>query len=268
MEIEATVWRRFGLDRTYLKDTDGNGLGWIDNKTGVLTVESSEHRSVIEDYVRIHLLSQSGTTMTELKPTPIVEKALEPPSQNRYREPGAEALKRAAELPREQAEPWLMGAAGEQAVASTLNALPAPWKVFHAIPIGDPDRPLGDIDHLVIGSSGVYSINAKHHPGQLVQVRNDTFLVDHRSVPYIASARKNAMTVATRMSAGTGLPIQVQAVIAVVDADEVVVTNGPRDVMIMARGQLLEQLTRRRSTMNIEKISALVLVANSPETWR
>jgi hypothetical protein len=267
MEIEVTVWRKFGYDRTYLKDIEGNRLGWLDNKSGVLTVESQEHQSLIENYVQTHLLTDAGIALPEGRPTPVIE-AEKPLSSPRYKDPGAEARKRAASLPSELAEPWLMGAAGEQAVATTLSELPAPWEVFHAIPIGDPDHPLGDIDHLVIGAAGVYAINTKHLPGQPIQVKNDMFLVNRHAVPYIASARRDAMTVAMRMSAAVGLPIQVHSVIAIVDADEVVIKYAPKDVAITTRGQLLEYLTRRRRTISNEEIYALVLVASSPKTWR
>ncbi len=56
-----TPWRRYGQDRLYLA-TDGDvKLGWIDNKTGILTVVADEHRTVIEAWAKAHLDTMNTT---------------------------------------------------------------------------------------------------------------------------------------------------------------------------------------------------------------
>ena len=47
MEIRGTLWRKYGHDRTYLADELGTRLGWVDNKTGTLTVDVEEHRDLL-----------------------------------------------------------------------------------------------------------------------------------------------------------------------------------------------------------------------------
>ena len=61
MDITVTPWRRYGQDRLYLS-TDGDvKLGWIDNKTGILTVVADEHRTVIEAWAKAHLDTMNAT---------------------------------------------------------------------------------------------------------------------------------------------------------------------------------------------------------------
>jgi len=59
--------------------------------------------------------------------------------------------------------PWYLGALGELDVARSLDSLGPEWRVFRAVPIGTGSS---DIDHVVIGPPGVFTINTKHHQGK------------------------------------------------------------------------------------------------------
>ncbi|NMM23267.1 MAG: NERD domain-containing protein [Phycicoccus sp.] len=286
MEIIASPWKRWGKNRTYLNGADETRLGFYDHQTGELTVEVDAVRAELEAWVAHNTTdsqaAQTPRAVVEVAPPAAVvahgqrspRHALEPavtttpgfPSL--YRVPGALAISKAATLPAEQAEPWLMGAAGEQAVAATLDGLPVPWSALHSIPLGDPDSPTGDLDHLVVGPGGVYVINAKHHPGQAIFVKGDMVLVARHAQPYIAAARRDAMTVAVRLSAAVGTPVTVTPVIVFVGADEVVIKFPPRDTMLTTRGQLLDTLTRRRAALDAPTVTAIFDVAQRPGTWR
>jgi hypothetical protein len=55
---------------------------------------------------------------------------------------------------------WWKGLAGERRVGAELNRLGRHgWRVLHSIPLANK----ADIDHLLIGPGGVFSINTKHH---------------------------------------------------------------------------------------------------------
>src|SRR4051812_26505092 len=60
-----------------------------------------------------------------------------------------------------EARPWEVGGRGEQLVGAELDRLPTGWRTLHAVPVGDRGS---DIDHVVLGPGGVFTINAKHHP--------------------------------------------------------------------------------------------------------
>jgi hypothetical protein len=80
---------------------------------------------------------------------------------------------------------WYLGAQGEIVVGAILDALPPEWTVFHALPIGTKGA---DIDHLVIGPGGVFTINTKHHNGKAVWVVGRTLMVSGQKQPYIRNS--------------------------------------------------------------------------------
>lgn len=66
---------------------------------------------------------------------------------------------------------WRIGADGEQKVAAQLTKVAQHdprWRFLHAIPVGESGS---DIDHLAIGPGGVFTLNAKHHPGARIWIR-------------------------------------------------------------------------------------------------
>ena len=81
------------------------------------------------------------------------------------RRPGQSVRERIAELDAERAM-WARGEAGERLVGAELDRLaPHEWWVFHAIPRGSAGT---DIDHLVIGVGGVFTVNTKNVSGKRV----------------------------------------------------------------------------------------------------
>lgn len=62
---------------------------------------------------------------------------------------------------------WYKGALGEIAVGRLLERLGAEWTVLHAVPVGTG---ASDIDHILIGPAGVFTLNTKNHTDQAVWV--------------------------------------------------------------------------------------------------
>lgn len=62
MDITATPWRRYGHDRLYLSTPEDEKLGWIDNKTGILTVLMDEHAAALKAWAQAHSGAASPTT--------------------------------------------------------------------------------------------------------------------------------------------------------------------------------------------------------------
>jgi hypothetical protein len=63
---------------------------------------------------------------------------------------------------RPSAERWARGAAGERKVGATLEGLGPDWHVLHDIYLGR-----GNIDHIVVGPGGVYTVETKSHRGRI-----------------------------------------------------------------------------------------------------
>src|SRR4051795_2727414 len=119
---------------------------------------------------------------------------------------------------------WRIGAAGEAETARRLRPLIDPsgwgadaratWRVLHSIPVGEVGT---DIDHLLIGPPGVFTINTKTHPGKRVWAHSTVITIDQRRTRYAEAARSEADRAARALSAAVGVRVQVFPVISVVD---------------------------------------------------
>lgn len=69
---------------------------------------------------------------------------------------------------RPSAERWARGAAGERKVGATLEGLGPDWHVLHDIYLGR-----GNIDHIVIGRGGTFTVETKSHRGRIPVDRID-----------------------------------------------------------------------------------------------
>jgi hypothetical protein len=73
---------------------------------------------------------------------------------------------------------WRVGA---EAVGGKLDQLTKlGWHVLHVVPV---DNRGSDIDHVLIGHGGVYTVNTKTHPGKSVWVDRHAIKFDGHSVP-------------------------------------------------------------------------------------
>lgn len=62
-----------------------------------------------------------------------------------------------------QADRWLRGAAGERAVGAVLAQLEDEgWRALHDISLGR-----GNVDHVLVGPGGIFTIETKSHPGRI-----------------------------------------------------------------------------------------------------
>jgi hypothetical protein len=131
------------------------------------------------------------------------------------------------------------GAKGERLVAEQLDKLSRRderWTAMHAIPVGTRHA---DIDHLVIGPGGVFSLNTKHHPDADVWVGGDTLMVNGGRVPYVRNSRHEAERATRLLSAAVGRPVPVAGMIVLVGCNlPIKVKTAPRDVHVVTRRKL------------------------------
>ncbi|WP_223855518.1 MULTISPECIES: nuclease-related domain-containing protein [Streptomyces] len=85
---------------------------------------------------------------------------------------------------------WYAGLEGERRVGRELERLsPLGWRVLHGIEKGNG----GDIDHLLIGPGGVFSINTKNHRGASVWIGDSMAKVNGgKPRPYAAASLAEA----------------------------------------------------------------------------
>ncbi|WP_372728852.1 nuclease-related domain-containing protein, partial [Nocardioides sp.] len=144
-----------------------------------------------------------------------------------------EALQRSAEL-------WERGAEGEQATADVLASLPRhAWTVFHDVRW--PGRQYANVDHVVVGPTGVFVIDSKNWSGSIT-VRENVLRQNGRSREAAVFGAAEA-AIAVSQVVPVVIPQHVYPVLCFVRPDPL--TGWARDVIVTSTSNLLEMLTSR-----------------------
>lgn len=162
---------------------------------------------------------------------------------------------------------WERGLIGERLVWAELKKLEAAagWGFLNSIPIGSNGS---DIDHLVVGPAGVFSVNTKHHVGARIWVGGDTFLVNGHRQPYVRNSRFEARRAGGLLSRASGIPVTVQGMVVPVNARDVTVKVPPRDVHVVNRKRLVKYLLALPPVLPPPVISAVFSAARTSSTWQ
>lgn len=169
----------------------------------------------------------------------------------------------------EDAVSWYRGVIGERRVGDILALLNDSHTVLHSVPVG---RGSSDIDHVVIGLAGVFTINAKYSPGKKIWSAGYGMYVDGHKQLYVRNSVGEARRAAALLSAASGLTVPVTALIVFVDPE--VITHrapaggGPDDpeVRVVSDADLLRVFTDRR-VFSEEQVARIAATAVIPETW-
>lgn len=181
----------------------------------------------------------------------------QPPPSRLGRVFGANPLSR-------DSRPWYQGTVGEIRTGDILASLGSDWTVLHAVPVGSA---ASDIDHVLIGPAGVFTLNTKNHENQNVWVAGKTLMVAGRKQRHIPNAAHEAARAAKLLTAALHRPVPVNGVVVVVRARKLTVREQPDAVKVLADRQLLRWLTRHRPVLAPEQVAEIVAAASRPETW-
>lgn len=157
------------------------------------------------------------------------------------------------------------GVMGELEVGNALDHLGDEWTVLHFVPLGEEDA---DIDHVVIGPGGVFTINTKNYSGQTVWVSGRTFLVSGHRVPHIRKSEIELGRAETLLSAAAGFDVEVTGLLAIVDPESLTIRERPRDVVVLTSHQLSRWLARRGRWLTPEQVEAISGAAEKERTWK
>lgn len=256
-ELSVVRWRKYGKDRLFINGPDDRRLGWRDLTTGTIAVNDEHDRPAVHAAVEAW---RTGAPTAMDVPTPaLVAPAMprvgeQPPPVGSERPAEAAtwedlAQRRAGQAAREQAMAlkqaapvrtflarvlrvhtdewaWRIGADGEEKVAALARLIENDprWRVLHAVPVGKNGS---DIDHVVVGPAGVFTLNAKHHPGARIWVAGTTFMVNGQKQPYLRNSRHEAARAAKLLTAASGVPVQAFGVVVAVGARDIVIKTAP-----------------------------------------
>jgi len=157
---------------------------------------------------------------------------------------------------------WRMGARGERFSGWLLDRLPEGWHVFHDVPVGERGA---NIDHLVIGPAGVFTVNTKNLRGK-IWVAPRTLLVNGRKRDYLPKAVREAGRASRLLGEALRRPIAVTPVLSII-ADEWTVKERPTDVIVATPRGVKRLLLDRGGTLSAREVDEIADAAAKPQTW-
>jgi hypothetical protein len=160
--------------------------------------------------------------------------------------------------------PWYKGALGEIAVGRVLERLGPEWTALHAVPVGTG---ASDIDHVLIGPPGVFTLNTKNHAGQPVWLAGRTLMVAGKKQRHLYNASHEAARAAKLLTCGTNQTVEVTAVVVIVAAKSMTVRERPSDVAVVTDRQLLRWLRERPNILTPRQIAVITAAAIRAGTW-
>jgi hypothetical protein len=156
---------------------------------------------------------------------------------------------------------------GERRIGAQLSRLARRdprWRYLSAVPAGIYGA---HIDHLVIGPGGVYTVDARSHPGSRVSVRGNVFRVDGAAYPYVSNSRHEALRAARCLSAACGFGVDVVGVVALTGAEELAIRDPATDVHIIDDAALRAWFRRREPVLDAPTLAAVYDAARRATTW-
>jgi hypothetical protein len=305
--LTAVRWRKYGKDRLYVSDDSGSRIGWVDLLTGSSTIDDQIRATDFHEAVAHWYESNEGMAVRPpaaaagvRQPRPPAPRSL---GQVRTREPAAPpehwvdlAQNRPGQAARDQADAelaamrersrigsfiarafdmntdersWRVGAGGEETVGARLEKLRKHgWHILHAVPVGERGS---DIDHVVIGPGGVYTLNTKTHPGGNIWVGKHSVLVNGRKQPYLRNSRFEGERASRLLTDAVGFPVLARPALVFLTGSlipNVTIKQAPDGVIILDRMDIPSAFKRAPSRLSPEQVDVIYDSARRSTTWR
>lgn len=156
----------------------------------------------------------------------------------------------------------------EQEVARGLASLGDSWHILNEIPVSDRGS---DIDQVAIGLGGVFAIHTKGIPAANAWLVGDAIKVSRYTQSFVRDSRRNSKRASRLLSTAAGFPVEVRAVIGVLDAPQPVsVKVGPRGatVAVVPRTQVAGFLRAQPAALTSAMADQIYEVARHLSTWQ
>ncbi|MFE9661911.1 NERD domain-containing protein [Streptomyces sp. NPDC005955] len=273
--LRVSEWKRHGQDRLYVNSPDGKAVAWFDRRTGHIEVVDESLRQPILDALTPYVTRTAGVS-DAVEPT----RRTPPPEEYdlALRGPG-DALKDkirevSPTLPgriltwllrrRTEDASWRAGLRGERLVSRELARLERHgWRTLHSVPLSST----WDIDHLLIGPGGVFSINTKNHRNKSVWVGDHATRINYgKGRPYPRSSRREAAIVKRVLDRGCGFSVPVNPVLVFVRPAKLTVEPTLQDVRAIEDREL-SALRPLAGALSPEQADAVYAVARDQRSW-
>jgi hypothetical protein len=254
--VQLTVerWNRYGKSRLYVNDESGGRVGWYDLETGVPTLERSELADAFASALAPHLDDDAAMTAAAVEDeTPTRESESHRAAAGTYfdlarRRPGQGVGERADEL-----------------VGKRVGRLASRgWHALHSVPVGVGES---DIDHVLIGPGGVFTVNTKNHLGQRVSATSRGIWVGGYRQEYIRNSVHEAQRATRLLSYACDFPVFARGLIVVI-ADRFSVREQPDEVIVLRSGDLVKWLRKRPTVLDTATVETIFEAARREDVWR
>jgi hypothetical protein len=278
--LVVVTWSRYGKHRLYVQTADKQNVGWVDLDTGQRSLDRPELAAEFETALsEAPLLDPAGfysprRTFTH-SPDPAADLMANRPGEQLEAQMAAAVE---AGLEPEPVRPdfqgkrayssWQLGVLGERMVAEELDrlvALELGWAYLNSIPVGVNNS---DIDHLVVGPGGVFTINAKHHHNGKIWVGEDAFMVNGTWKPYIGNSRFEADRAARLLATAARTEVPIRGMVVPVGIAQLVVKEQPADVVVVGESDLVDFLVDQPAILDSYTIAVILTCARLNSTWR
>ena len=272
-DLVVRAWKRHGQDRLYITDSlTSQKVGFYDRTTGKINLSDASRETEALTALRPFLATGAPAHVNGLQVDLPLEDDL---TANR---PGAAAAEQAAALGpqgfqrfaarllkiRTEATSWEVGAAGERMVGQRLAKLSrGGWQILHAVRL----RSGADIDHVVIGPGGVFTVNTKHHADAKIRIGDRLVWVNGSQKQYLRNSAHEAQSAAQRLSAACRIPVQVTPVLAFVRAAEIKIGSSAGSVVVLHGERIDQYFERLPRTLTATEQDRIFSVARRPEIW-
>ena len=179
----------------------------------------------------------------------------------------ADLLDEKARRLREQAESWEIGADGEEIVAGVLAAglsEDGGWHLIHSVVVTNRGS---DIDHIVVGPPGVFTLNAKHHAGKSVRISESEYRVDGRQRNYFDAAMSEGRNASSRLSIACSFNVPAYPVLVVVGSADLHIDAQPSGIHVVDCDGIIEWLRGLPNVLDQHQTAIIAERAGDPATW-
>lgn len=256
-------WQRFGHDRLYIKDDSGAQIGWWDLRSSTAHDVAPEHLAQLTAAARAWQLehpsggrSGSAPLGPVPPPVPVVDIAHTLPGRQLFDHASAEGA----------GSSWDKGIVGENVTANHLFSArqrDPRWSFLNSVSVGEAT----DIDHVLIGPGGVFTINTKHHREANVWVGGDTVMVSGHRHPYVRCARSEARKAERLLSNACNVDVSVTPLVVIVGFGKVQIKQQPDGVIVMHYSHLTRFVLERREVLSPEAVAWITDTARRSDTW-